>query len=738
VDKVQIAGVEPGLMPALGQEQFGHSHLFLTSSRYVDCQVHLKDAPVDVTLTGRVTRVDSGAEIASASAQTDREGNHALTLTWENVTWRPGMYRLEITAEHGNTLSTEIEMIAHYVVQGVTLCHQVDRTHGPIGTEWPFYPTDTVYCVVELGTPPPGVQLEVTWHAKDNTLSETDPQRYATAAADDHYASFKIPLRDGENLEPGHYSVVVQGPNVSRVERSFEVLPPPVRQAWVARARKLWTRVEPEFKKHHIGQMLLSAGSVLLLAVVLLLFNYGIDYAAGAPYIDTDPILNTARSISHINLLWVLGWLVLSGSYGVLQVRFKHDKSDGFEDGVYVLLNLLLTFASTLLIWFQLSTLVFGPGYLWPGAVWRLLDALRWLNPVVAWGGILIALTFVEITRQDDNGIAFWIAPLYAVSGLAFIAVMGYVGALVLGVPLGLLGAVVGSPLRVIGLDNDLGHGLLAIGGSVGFIVGPLAALAIYYREDLLSFWDDWTRARHNHTGEQFSLLMFLAEENIIPIPLDQWRLVARRAGRAAVLIMILTLGAVLLFNPVVLPALGWVYDAVDNPAFKALLRDARLKPALAVALLFSWPFLVRWAYRVATALDLPPDYAGLTRRFSRVLTAGAVVTPLIVLITSRKAMHSGQPVAINVYWTHCVAGITLGVLLLIALAALLRRLPDDVRATIMPDLSLNDSDDFATIITVLLCVVAAILLPVWMWTLLLVVVLGSVAVATYLAERIT
>ncbi|MCD4685522.1 MAG: hypothetical protein K8S97_06265, partial [Anaerolineae bacterium] len=122
----------------------------------------------------------------------------------------------------------------------------------------------------------------------------------------------------------------------------------------------------------------------------------------------------------------------------------------------------------------------------------------------------------------------------------------------------------------------------------------------------------------------------------------------------------------------------------------------------------------------------------------SRVVAAGALVVPIIVLIVSRTATRSGQPMAINVYWTNGITSIALGVLLLIALANLLRRLPDDVRNEVLPDLSVDDSDDVAIITMGVLVMVAALLLPVWMWTLLGLLTLGGVVAATYVAERIT
>lgn len=740
LDQVRIVALEPGQQPGLGDEDFARSHLFLVSSRdvtrYVDCQVHLENPPVDVAVTGRVFHAPSDVEVATARVKTQREGVHHVNLGWQIADWRPGPYRLEVSVEYGNTLHADIELITQYTVRNVVLCHQVDRTNGPIGTAWPFYPGDAVHCVVDLGTPPPGMRLEVTWHAKDHVLPDTEPQSYTTVAGHERYASFKLHLPEDEYLKPGHYSVVVWGGHVTREERSFEVLRPPVYRALVERVRMLWQRVEPTIKKYRIGQALLSAGTVWGLALVLLLLTYGVDYVAGTAHIDTDAILNMTRSISHVNVLWILGWLGLGSSYGVLRVRFVKDQGGVFEDGLFVVFHFLLVFGGTLLVWFHLSTLIFGPGYLWPGAIWHLPDALRWLNPPLAWAGVLVALASVEIARQGDNAKPFWTAPLYAAGGMALLALTGYVGAL-LGLPLGLLGVVVGSPLNAIGLNNDLGHGMLAVGGSVGFILGPVVAASIYFREDLFAFWGDWTHTRATHTGERFSLLVFMAGQNIIPLTLEQWIMLARRARRVVLLMGLLTLGVVLLFDPIFLPVLALFYVSADNAAFSDLLQSARLKPALAVAWLLIWPLLVGATRCIVLAFDLPTELAKGVRRLSRIVAASAVLVPIIVLIVSRSAMRSTQPVALNVYWVNCVTAIMLS-LLLIAFTNVLRRLPGDIYNDVVSKLSLGNSEDVAILTMRVLVLIALILLPVWMWALWALLILGGAATVIAIAARIT
>lgn len=747
-DEIQILGLDPGLLPSLGQQNFAHTSTFLSSAKYIDCQVHLKDAPYNLPLTGRIYNANSGALIQQTSASTRYEGDQVLNMTWEQPWWRPGPYRIEVTADRANTVHTEIEVISHYSVADIVLCHQIGPDNGAIGTDWPFYPDDTCYCVVELGTPPPGVEFEVTWHQKSGDWKnaprrssrgqQRETQRYTTKAESNQRAAFKLTPPENKTLTPGHYSVVISGPSVTRAERSFEVKPYPLSQRARESISSAWGKVEPAVKRHHLRQVLAVTGMMVLLALALLLLNTITTYATGSHRANADPVLDIGQAVSHVNPLWFAVWLPLSVGYGLMFTRYEKNKSSDLEEILFVPLNTLLILFSTLLVGYQFSYLAFGPTYLWPGTFWRLLENIQWANPGIAWLALPIALVFVETARQDDHEWPFYIAPFWTAIGIVIIVLTCYAGALALGLPAGLLGAVIGSILRVAGVSNDLGHLLLHVGGNLGFIFGPMIAALVYWREDVLGFWSNWRTRKANHASSDYSLLYYIAEENTILKPLVESDILIKRARYAALLLVEIVLVVLILFEPVIIPALDALYEVPNDGALPDVLRTAPLKSILGLTLMLAWPALVYWGYRSARTLGLPGELGKAARRFALVIMLAPLAALTTVFVTAQNTPGHTWPVSINLYWINRAGALAAAIFITWAAFAIIRRMPASVRRDYVPELSLGDLDDVALVAAVLAIIIAAILLPVWMWGALLLLILLTLAGGATLARRIS
>jgi hypothetical protein len=125
-----------------------------------------------------------------------------------------------------------------------------------------------------------------------------------------------------------------------------------------------------------------------------------------------------------------------------------------------------------------------GAGHLWPDKVWGLFDKLLWLNPVVAWFAPMIGLGLVEWQRQEDEEKPFHLSPIRATLGVMGLMLIGWGGALIIGLPAGVLGGGIGGIVDAVGLDNRLRDGFLTVGA--GTLSGRDRCRPHAIREDLL------------------------------------------------------------------------------------------------------------------------------------------------------------------------------------------------------------------------------------------------------------
>ena len=140
-DSVKLVGLEAGVA-GFQAEDFSRASTFLVGVQYVDCQAHLEEAPVNTRLTGRLYNGITGTVVAETVAYTQKQGTQAVQLSWENIGWQPGHYRIAVFAENGNELNADIDLVTKIRADRVVVCHQVDKNNGPIGTDWPFRPGD--------------------------------------------------------------------------------------------------------------------------------------------------------------------------------------------------------------------------------------------------------------------------------------------------------------------------------------------------------------------------------------------------------------------------------------------------------------------------------------------------------------------------------------------------------------------------------------------------------------------
>jgi len=167
-----------------------------------------------------------------------------------------------------------------------------------------------------------------------------------------------------------------------------------------------------------------------------------------------------------LNLGW---WAVGGGLYGLLHARYQSGKGEK----AYEVVRSILTFLSTFLLCYQTGYLAFAPGYLWPEALWGLFSKLLWAAPAVAWSGLLIATAGVMVVYREKF-------PLYPVTFLAplvpvIFVISAYPLAIVYGLLFGALGWGTGSLLDLVWRGHDFstqwGHGALALGASIGFVL---------------------------------------------------------------------------------------------------------------------------------------------------------------------------------------------------------------------------------------------------------------------------
>lgn len=741
INRVEVSAIRPGLLTVPGQSGFGAARSFLVAVPYIDCEVTLEEAPAGIVVKGLLYSSTATAPIAEASVPTHTEGKQTVTLSWENRNLRTGLYRVEVSAEHGNALSSEIEIVSHHTARQVVVCHDLDDQGGPIGADWPFRPGDACLCVVDLGTPPTGLELQARWYHQGDAAFASTPQRHVTACSDERFVAFRLERREGQMLPTGHFSVVVQGPHFNREERCFEVRPAPVYQRIAQGAASLeaaWQRARPALEEYHPVALLRTLGGGLLLALALLILGIVVRLMAGEARIAADPVLGLGQVTGRFSPWWLIGAVVLSMGYAVLHTRCEEDQAGDRERRLFAVLHPILLALSTLLVWYQASTVIFGPGFRWPNILWGLPGDLRWLHPVLAWMAVPLAYTLVEIARQDEDTDPLYRAVARVGRWVALIGLGGWLGAGLVGMVLGIAGAVLGSVPRALGLPNALGYGLLGIGGSLGFVTGALGAVGHLIDADLRQARHNWLDARQQHSGAHFTVLDYLIEEEIIPVPPASWSRLMRAAAFSAALVALLALAGAMLFEPLLLPALEWVFAAGASSALADFLRSWRIAAAVGTAVLLAWaPAVAAWLWALR-GVDLPQSVRWLLRRMRGTLLALPVVAVLAIAIASRSAPDPDAAPAVNMFLvTRVVVFALIGIVLATLVRAVLRA-PRDMFCDWRQELDLTDIDDLARIVSMALSLAAWALLPVWFWGGVLAIVLGALAVGTAAARRIT
>lgn len=732
IDAPRLTGLEPGGRAPFGSD-FYRSHTFLAHAGYIDCQVHLADAPVETVVTGRIYSVATGALLAERTAQTEQQGRQTVQLSWENTGWKPGSYRITASVVPDHEIQTEIELIDRITVQDVLLCHKVDPEDGPIGTDWPFYPGDSCHCVVDLGAPPPGVELNVAWYSKDRALETTATRPYSTTAASHQFAAFKLVFRNKqEQLTAGFYSVVVNGPHVVREERSFEVLPVPRVQSLAVAASKSRGRVGAFLKKHHLDGALLPFLGMLLLALVFLVGDAVLAYSLDNYRQSGDAMLRIIQFLGRLRWEWAAGWLVAGAGFGLLQTRQDNNLSSTSEDQVYKLLNNWLAFTSSVLIWYLLSAIFFSKGDLWPHFAGGIFAKLQWLEPVISWLAIPVGLGIMAWSADEDD--PFFQSPMWAALGAVAVLFIGVIGALCVGLSLGLIGAIVGELLGVIGIENALGHGMMWLGASVGFF----AALGLIgysgFQDGFKDLWSDWQRAKRSHTSPDFTLLAFLIDQDYLPLKQAEWAQLATIALRAGSVMLVVVIGLAATYHSVVLPALSILYDVPEEALLDQFLTP--IVPALIVALVAGLPVAGYGLYRRGLVPLLSAQETAVIRRAGLVALIGLALIPVVVALVSRTAIGDDLLPELAVFWIHRVTALIMILLGVGGCAVLLMNLPEAMRSR-LDEFGVSFDFSFEEITVLILAGFAIVFWPAWGWALLFSLLLLVVGGGYHLLTRI-
>jgi hypothetical protein len=731
IESIKLTGLEPGVLTPHG-DSFSGTSIFLVSAPYVDCRVHLEQAPVNARVGGRVYSVTTGTLIAETAAFTQKQGRQSVALSWENTAWQTGHYRMVAVVEGGNELHADIEFVTKIRADNVVLCHQVDKNNGPVGVAWPFHPGDRCYCVVEFSAPPPGVEVVTAWYRKHETTPISQSRPYITSAAPDQRSVFQLSARDrSAALTPGHYSVVLEGTHLVREELTFEVLPYTRVQTVRRAAQRVHQKVAPFAQSYHLGVAVLSLGLTALLVLALWLADMALGHMLSANRRSGDAILRLAHAGSHPGAEWAQGWLISGAVYAVLRARHVGKVGNAVEEYVYSAVNLLLVFASSALAWYLATTIAFGTGHVWPGEWWGFFRRLLWLSPVIAWFAPIAGLVLVEWQRQEDREKPFHLGPARAALGAVGTMVVGWGGALVIGFPLAMLGGGIGGLLRAVGVDNRLGYAFLTVGAGIGFILGLIAVLPYVLRDDLIALGKGWFQRTQQESGPRLSLLSYLIDEDALPGKLRDYLLAAAVARRGLLVMGVAAAALIIAFEPVVLPVLEWLYGVSSNPAFEDAVTSSRWAVAAVAALLIAWPVLILSIHRRILSPLLGAQDAAVIRRFSVVAAALAGFVPAAVLLAGRAIMDRAPNVDVGIFWTNHAAALGLFIVLGVWLALLIWKLPDALRQALAFDFPAEEW------IVAGIAILAGLLLPGWMWALLLVPAL-ILASAAPLLQRVT
>ena len=724
VEGVRLVALEPGHVTPNETPAFSPSPVFLAYAPTVTCRAHLHDAVAGLHLTGRLVSAATNTVVDETDIVTTEDGQYTVMFSWENTGWQPGVYRAIVGVEGSSELSTEITLIGRLHLDAVRLCHRVDDDEIPVGTQWPFYPDDRPHCVVELGAPPPGVEIQAAWHNRSGTLSDARSNPYITTGESNQRAVFTLDQAENHRLVPDHYSIIIKGPDIDLEERSFQVLPFPVHRTLRIMARSASQQTTVWLKQRHLDGVLIAGGWVLLLAVFFALTGAGLDRSLGTAR-GGDPILRLTRALGQAAPGWALAWLAGAALYGGLRTRLNHARSRTRAQLIFESLDRVLVFVASGLVWYWLTWLLFAPGFGWSEALWGLFPRLLVAAPAVAWLAPLAALAAAGYARHRTH--PFGAVGLVVGESALVTVLAGYAGALILGLALGAVGGII----SVVGGPHGLGRVALGLGAVIGFGLGPLCAALVYFREGVLLLWDSWYERKQQNDSAPYSLLDHFSAGHIIPITAAEWQRIARPASLAALLILLLMVGLLVGYEAITLPILAWLYHADRASALAHTLRAFSLAEAAVLAFYLAWPVLLTATYRVFNAADLTANEKTLVRHMFAGTVMVWLLIPALMFGVSSWSGWADRPTAVQLYWIERAAvggGLVLWGLLLVELIV---SAPPKVRATVARPASVEVG------LLLVLGAVATALLPVWMIAVLGVGVLCAAGSGVFVLDNI-
>ncbi len=738
VEVPRITQVEPGVMPDGRRAVFTNARHFLAGTQRIACRVRLDDAPVNTQVTGRCYWAAASAEeilLGEVCAQTRSEPDPSIMLEWDSSGWLTGNYRIEVevvgccaepdAAPQRDQRQVMIALIERVEPACISLCHQVDEQNGPIGVGWPFVPGSVPRCMVEFDDPPPEMRVEAAWYGQQGLIHRAEP--LVPAAEKGKRAVFELEIPFGQTLEPGFYSVVVEGDHITRRELSFEVKSPTWQQRIGPGARALWNRAKS--LSRHLGAVtfLSVLGGVLLFGLALAGLDSVLGDALPANLRHRDVLLHWGDVVGGTGAIWALAWVAVGGGYSALYTRVRLQNASHFEQQVYRVVNLVLVYAGGGLLWYQLSYAVFLPGFVYPDTAGGILGSLRWIAPLLAWLALPMGMMFAHWYYEENNVQPFPIIGASVAIILVAVAVPGYVLALIAGAVAALLGIIPSGVLGWAGVDNRVIRAFIVVGANVGFVLGALTSA----RHWAMDFWGEWRDARSSpHSRKVLSLLDYSLEK--IGIDRERWQkqivlpgaVILTLAGGA-------TIGLIVGFDSVVVPALKALYGPGQGEAFDRALRTS---PGMTVALLalwLVWPGLVWAGYRWATAFGVEFADKMLVHRAGAYALGVWLSVPVMIGLVCETELVRGLSPEQTIFWADRIAVVMAGLF-----CAAWLEWTHGFLNTLDWTHYLPDSAEAWTLLS--LMVLSVVVWPFWMWAAAIGLVLIVALAGSFILRYVT
>ncbi len=219
-----------------------------------------------------------------------------------------------------------------------------------------------------------------------------------------------------------------------------------------------------------LGSMVLSAVLSLLLGLIYRFAGAGLNWAMGAQRLQATFLLGDLCNIGQSELKW---WALGGAIYGLFHHRFLTGKTRGTYQFARLVISLLYLGSLS----YQVGYLMFTPGYRWPTLLWELPSKVLWLAPFVAWGAVIIIMLMTIVNYTSRLTVFEEAAGVVAL--LIIMTLRAYLRTLDAALTWGGGGWILGTVVDFIWRGHDYSaswsQGGLAIGGSIGFIVGLLA-----------------------------------------------------------------------------------------------------------------------------------------------------------------------------------------------------------------------------------------------------------------------